>query len=85
VSVKEILESTPLLNPAPVHQRVNINDDQPVSQKNPKVANRLKSLDIFRGLTMVGMILVDNQGKDSTNSTLNLQRRFFERDSSISR
>jgi predicted acyltransferase len=28
----------------------------------PRVSNRLKSLDVFRGFTMVGMILVDNQG-----------------------
>ncbi len=68
VSVKEIIESTPLLSAGPVHQRVNINDDEPATQKNPKVANRLKSLDIFRGLTMVGMILVDNQGNTPISS-----------------
>jgi hypothetical protein len=58
VSLKEILESTPLLNAV---SRININEDETLKEPQ-KVSNRLKSLDIFRGLTMVGMILVDNQG-----------------------
>lgn len=48
--------ATPLLGPRPTE---SINAD--IATKKA-VSQRLLSLDVFRGLTMVGMILVDNQG-----------------------
>lgn len=49
-----VTESTSLL--------INESKERHAEPKPAAKAPRLRSLDIFRGLTMVGMILVDNQG-----------------------
>eukprot|EP01100_Stratorugosa_tubuloviscum_P015444 TRINITY_DN8921_c0_g1_i1.p1 TRINITY_DN8921_c0_g1~~TRINITY_DN8921_c0_g1_i1.p1 ORF type:complete len:402 (-),score=137.53 TRINITY_DN8921_c0_g1_i1:38-1243(-) len=41
---------------------INVDEKASLLDSKPPPKKRLSSLDIFRGLTMVGMILVDNQG-----------------------
>jgi predicted acyltransferase len=49
-------ENSPL-----IHKSVNYDVQFEVEPKRPETKQRLQSLDVFRGLTIVGMILVDNQ------------------------
>jgi hypothetical protein len=59
--LQNVNESTPLLVPA-----INTEADpelQPIIGFRPAPKARVRSLDVFRGITIVGMILVDNQGE----------------------